>query len=387
MPNNDFNNPSTMPPSGLDRADGMGGMPGTPTPEDSILQWIATNYQGEGTFLEEDAASPQFDLGEQGTIRHTFWCDWDGGADGPDSGDGTGTAISWLQSGLIQRGSYFQDSSGNISRVLNSTVERFKGGIARVTITAESSSFGLPPDEFDIQTVEINPDAMKHPRYNLGDYSDSDEIDDDPGSVDYLSDQQKGAVRYAIQAPSLYAAQSAINSIFNGSGIGPGGVISWTTTEQQMAWEIITKNYRGQDTFYLPAFVVTYVSHYVYPQSADFILCPGGYIEDPTDSQSGPSIPYDFWTIDGTDANPKDGSNNILQSVLTAQVGSLWQNGVTYLRKADTLVFDRNFWKLTQTWVGAPTGPSNGAQSYIYWDPDWYAVIPTPLQPLPKTSP
>lgn len=379
---NDFNNPSSFPPSGLDRADGTADFPGTPTPDNTIAQQIATAYAGEGTFFEEDGNSPVIDLGEQGTVRHVFWCDWDGGEDGPDTGGGTGTAISSLQSGLIQRGAYFQDSYGNVSRILNSTVERFKGGIARMTIVSESSSFGLPPDEFDIDVVELNPDILKHPRYNLGQYDD--EFSDDPADIDWLSDQQKGAIRFVLQAPSLYAAQSQIQGIFTGQQVAPGGSISWSTEEQQMAWEVITKFYRGEESFYLAAFAVTYTSYYPYPQSGDFQLCPGGYIEDPTNADSGPSIPYDFWSIDGTDDNSDE--NNILQAVDSAQVGSLWENGVTYLRKADRLHFDRNFWKITQTWIGAPTGPDNGDNSYIFWDPDLYAEEPTALQPLPTSE-
>jgi hypothetical protein len=367
----DFSNPATNPPSGLDRATVIGDFPGTPTPDNAIAQRIATLYTDEKTFLEEDPNSPNIELGEQGTIRHTFWCDWDI------------TALGFLTGGTLQRGSYFKDSYGNHSRVLNSSIDHFKGEIAKVVVTCESAAFGLPPDEFSIEPVELNPDAVKHPRYNLGQYI-ANEDDDDDGDYDFLNDQQKGVIRYVTQAPSLYAARDSLQGIFNSSQTSfAGGPIRWTTNEQKMAWEIVTKFYRGEDTFYLPAFVVTYTTFYAYPQSDVFTINPGGYIEDPTTVVFGASVPYDFWSIDGTDDNTP--LNNLLQCVQGGGAGSLWDSGVTYLRKADKVSFERNFWKITQTWVGAPTGPKTGNGNYIFWDPDWYGATATELQPLPTT--
>ena len=67
-------------------------------------------------------------------------------------------------------------------------------------------------------------------------------------------------------------------------------------------------------------------------------------------------------------------------------IGNLYSSGVTYLRKADQERFERTWFRRTQTWIGAPTGPTDAnGNNYIYWDPDLYNVISTSLQypPVP----
>ena len=355
--------PTTFPPSGLDRATGLMGLPGTPQPANSIKQVIATVDTVPGTFFEEMPDSPQFDFGEQGTVRHTFECDW---------------AITFQNLiPLIQRGQIFLDSFQNYSKIINTTVHYMPGNRCHIEITAEGLNWGIPPDEFSIEPMEINPDIFKHPRYNYG-----------PGGANLasgygLTAQEKGLIRWTLAQNSI-TAYDAYQNIFSSNGAQmAGGNVDWTngvvgnTIPKRMAWEIIQKSWRGEDTFYLPALVVTYSSFYYNPVQ----VCPGGFIDDPTNSIFGPSIPYFFWSRNGT--NDHASNNNILQAP-EGRLNNLFSNGVTYLRKCDSVTYQRTWFKLTQTWVGAPTGPSDGTSTYIYWDPDLYAIPTTPIGPLPN---
>jgi len=359
--------PTTFPPSGLDRATGTGGLPGTPNPANAIAQQIATTFNGVGTFFEEEGGSPQFNFGEQGTVRHVFWCDQ------------ANTFPQMIP--LIQRGQVYTDSQGDISKVLDTTVSFFKPNLARIEITCEGLNWGVPPDEFSAEPQEINPDIMKHPRYNYG-----------PAGANLssgygLTAQEKGVIRRVINNSSFYTANDAFNSLFNGAGVTASGPIDWTNgvmgnqVPRQMAWEIIQKNWRGEDTFYLPAIVVTYSSFFYSPQP----ICPGGFIDNPISSIFGPSVPYYFWSISGTDNSSP--ANNILQTP-EGKLNNLFSYGVTYLRKCDTYQYQRTWFKLTQNWVGAPTGPpgtnpDGTVQNYIHWDPDLYAIPTTPLARYP----
>lgn len=373
----------TFPPSCLDRADGTPGFFGTVTPADVIAQRIATAFNGNSqAFFEEDPHSPKIDFGEQTTIQHTFWCDCGPppatpgmGFDGPDGG----TLYELIP--FIQRGQIQTASDGAVTRILNSTVERFPPNIAKVTVTSEGLSFGIPPDEFSIEPQEINPDLMKHPRYNYG--------QDGNTSTGYgLTQQQKIIIRQALQSQSMYQTIGQLNQIFAAAGVQPGtaGPINWTLPQQKMAWEIIQKNYRGEDTWYVPALTVTW-AQYIFPLPGEILpsLNPGGYIEDPTNAMDF-SIPYYLWSIDGTDSNPSDGSNDILQS-LAKVIFDLYDDGVTYLRKADRLDFSRTWYKYTRTWVGAPTGPADqDGNNYVYWDPDIYPTWNAAAQEFETTA-
>ena len=373
-----------LPPSGLDRADGSINQFGTGLTAEQIgsliEQRIATRGPaGDESFLEEDPSSPRYDFSEQTTVQHIFECDC--GVPGAP-GMNNGTLAMLLP--LIQRGQIFTDSQGDVSRVLNSIVERQPPNRARVTVTTEGLTFGLPPDEFSIEPMEINPDLMKHPRYNYGQNGNT--------ATGYgLTAQQKGLIRFVLNQQNNSSAYDAYVSIFGNNntpaGVWPGGPVNWTSVQQQMAWEIIQKTWRGEDTFYLPALVVTW-SRYVFPLIGETLPGdnPGGYTEDPTNGFDV-SIPYWFWSINGTDNNAP--SNNILQNLATYNT-DLYNGGVTYLRKADRLDYVRTWYKYTHTWIGAPTGPKDASgENYIYWDPDLYpqwngtSFVTTGLAPLP----
>jgi hypothetical protein len=359
-----------FPPNGLDRATGIDPFPGTPTPPDvAIASQVATpsptGTTGDGSFFEEDPDSPEFDFGEQGTAAHTFTTD-------------PTTFYTLLQSGSLARGQYYTDSTGDISRVLTSSVKWLKADRVKLRMTMEGINWGIPPDEFTIEPLDINPDLMKHPRYNDGSGG---------ATGNGLTDAQKGVIRAVTNSQTSYNAATALNAVLNGGWILPnnGGPVfpaTGATTQQKMAWEVIQRYWRGEDTFYLPAIRVTWSRFYPIPlnYAPDFPgLNPGGYIEDPV---ADGIIPYFFWSLDGTD-NP-DPSNDILQNFAIEQIGNLYTDGVTYLRQCDQLIDQRTWYKLISIWVGAPTGETDAmGNNYIYWDPVLYSKVPPPLGALP----
>lgn len=351
----------TFPPSCFDRAyGGDSGFPGTADPVSSFVQGIATaSPAGNGGFFEEMPDSPEMDFGEQATIVHTYEMD---------------AGTFFFLEPFVQRGQVCQDSFGNFTKILSTQVNWQKGNRVRMRITAEGLSFGIPPDEFQIEPFENNPDLLKHPRYN------SANIGSDGVSVPGLTDQQKAVIRFYLQTIGSDSLSNTLHNIFTGGYSPMGGSVKWAVGQQQMAWEIITKYWRGEDTFYLPCLRVTY-SYYNF---APIILNPGGYIEDPVATGQ---IPFNFWSIDGT-PDPSPG-NDILQYLPTALSYNLYSNGVTYLRQADQQNYQRTWFKLTKTWIGAPTGTGSsvpGETNYIHWDADLYQVPPTPLAALPPAS-
>ena len=356
----------TLPPSGLDRATGLGGFPGTPQPLNSIITRVGTPAPGgsigDGSFFEELPTSPEFDFGEQYTIRHTYDMD---------------PATFRFLLPVLQRGLLQYDSYGDVSRILSTTVNWMEGNRVRVSITAEGLNFGAPPDEFSMEPMENNPDLMKHPRWNNAAFG----LD---GNA--LTDAEKGVIRQQLSAQNLTTARYLWGLVVgvqpgvspSGDAVFPALANTWTI-QQSMAWEIITKYWRGEDTFYLPTIVVTY-SRYYYEEEGAPPMNPGGYIENPL--YASPFVlPYYFWSLNGTpDASNK---NNKLQSFAIGNIGNLYTGGVTYLRKADQESYQRTWFKRTQTWIGAPSG----ASGYIYWDPDLYAPTATAGATPPGTPP
>lgn len=343
----------TFPPSCLNRADGNSilGMPGTVNSYYSIFQQFATPYQGFGTFFEEDPNSPEFNFGDQATIVHTFYMDIN-----------TFNQITWL----IQRGQWQLDSYGNLTRILNSSAQFMKGQYYKVTVTAECVTFNTPPDEFSIRPVEINPDLMKHPRYNGTNNANAK-----------LTDQQKAAIRFALSQQTSYGVQNAFSMIVGGSGVTPGGSLfpnagsSTPDPQLQMAWEVLTKEWRGTDSFYLPAFEVTWSSYYYNAVEMD----PGGYID--TVENMTAQIPYEFWSLDGTDDTGDSNFDNVSFANPYQFLGeiSLYSGGITYLKKADQDDYVRTWHRVTSTWIGSPTGNSDYA---VFWDPDLYQTYGQP---------
>lgn len=337
--------PSLNIPSIFDRADGSdpkyGGVPEVAGSVGINTATGNTPTGGAGghfvQFFQELSDSPTVESGEQATIVHKFACDYD-------------TAQYYMITN--PRGTYLTDKGGNTSRVLSTQITPInrtgvRGVILTVTSEGQYPLFPNPPDEFDIETVELNPSLDKHPRYKE------------------LTYQMRLLVKNANIADNpdyVNVYQATINSIT--------GSLSGSNLQQQEAQELLFKRHKGLDSFYLSGYKVTWSSYFWYPQ----LLNPGAYIEDPV-QQGG--LPAYFWSTTGqVTANP---SNNIF-SQTSVHNQNMYPNtsslvtppfGLSWLRQADTIHLQRTWWRLTRSWIGGPVG---------HWDNELYNPIHQPYQ-------
>lgn len=333
--------PSTVLPNVFDRADGLGGRPGTITPAASIQLQQGSNTQVPGNVFEEEPDSPSIEFGEQTTVRHTYICD-------------PVTAQIYMLG--LPRGTLLQDSVGNISKVLSVTGDRMRGDRVRMTVISEVILYS-PPDEFQLEILELNPALEKHPRYA------------------FLPADIRNLVSYSVSAAQIVSAETA-KSLISGISARPaslptGGSWNWQTV-QDAAQELLLKRRIGEDTFYLPGFRVVWHSYYFAPQN----LNPGGYVEDPI-SQGG--LPMFFWNPKYP-FDPTDIYDNIFQycAVVCPQFfsdgGASAHTRISWLRLCDTQEYVRTWFRVTRTWIGAP---------YAHWDSDLYTGLPSPYPPPP----
>ena len=318
------NLPSTFIPNGLDWADALAGRPGTPTPDDAVITLPSD------LFFEENSDSPEVELGEQGTIQHRFTCDYN-------------TGVLFLQ--FLNRGVYLQDSFGNITRILSTRLVKLKGNRGSLTITAESISFDNPPDDFRVEVQELNPALEKHPRYA------------------FLPTTVRLAVNQAVTAAQTQGQLEAQNFLLNiNTRTTPPPVGATWEQVQQAATELMTKRFIGEDVFYLPGFKIYWSKYFWLPPAQN----PGGYIEDPI-AQGG--LPAFFWSVDGTESGL---SIFDLFSDINPQ---FYDNGISWFRLADTVDYQRTWYKLNHSWIGAP---------FAHWDAQLYTNDPSPYPPPPQ---
>lgn len=312
-------------PNGYDRATGQGSLPGTPTPIGVIL-----TKNGTGAFFfEELPDSPTIERGEQTTIVHTVACD-------PTTGqiviEGT------------QRGQILIDSQGNWSKILSATFQYQKGDHCIVSITCEGfggvsfgggvSAFDVPPDEFGVETLEFNPSIYRHPRYD-----DVLNYNDTTMTPPVTGQRIIQWIQSAVNAPNI-SGQTDNATLLNSTNITDSGVLA-------LALELLGKVRQGEETFYLAGFKVTYSAFFFLPVA----LNPGGYIEDPVASGA---LPYYFWSLDGSSSNSD--SNNCFLAVAEQVAPQFYQDGISWLRQSDSIVYQRTFFKRTSIWIGGPAG-------------------------------
>ena len=327
-------------PSVFDRADGVDGRLGTAAPAGAIK---INSVAGVGNVFrfEEYPDSPTIENGDQNTITHRF------------HGDYNTIQTTFLTS---PRGTIQTDSQGNISRILNTsmfpvskTLDAANGqtGEWNLTVVAECISFGHPPDEFSVEVVELNPALEKHPRY---------------GALTYLERRQIHNAN-VVDSPDL--AQVYKNTLAN----FPTNPVQ-ALNEFGQGYELLYKKQKGEDSFYLAGYKLTWSQYFWYPQ----VLNPGGYIEDPI-SQGG--LPSGFWSTNGLPngtnifANTTNFNQNLYPQNGTQPIGPQQATfPLTWLRQADQFVLNRTWFKLTRSWLGAPLSQ---------WDQQLYS--PT-LQPL-----
>jgi hypothetical protein len=324
----------SYPPCGFDRADGLDGNPGTATPSDALQIRTALGLPA-GAFLEEDANSPEIELGEHATFVHTFKCD-----------PVTGQEILYGN----PRGTPLVDSQGYQYKVLTTSSQYQKGHYCIVRITAEWVD--VPPeDEFHVETVEFNPSIFLHPRYaSVVNYSA-----ENAGSTDLITGPfLMGLITNAANM-STPQSQTGFYNLLNNYNVTDPAVL-------ELCLELITKLQRGEDTFYLSGWRVFWSQYNTYPgspagSSGDATgLNPGGYTEDPVTEGGLPSY---FWSLDGTPTG--DNTFTVTSETVNPQY---YENGISWLRQADTVEYSRVWFKVIHSWIGGPLGT---------WDVDIYS--------------
>jgi len=312
---------SYFPPSGVDRADGVGNFPGTPTPAGVITintpngSFDFIDVTGNGNFFEEYPDSPEIERAEQATITHKWCCDAE-------------TANTLIQS--IYRGVLLMDVEGNTTRVLSSKISYKKGGYCDFTVVSEGTNFDPPPDEFTADIVELNPGLDKHPRYAI------------------LTYHERYLIKSSANTNDLELASSIFSSIsssFSSSHLAPGQ-------------ELLNKFSKGEESFYLPGVKITWSQYFWAPQ----YMNPGGFIEDPITSGA---LPYFFWSTNTLSDDVPDPNVYSIFSQMKRINPNIYAGGISWLRQADTLTLQRTWWRLTRTWLGGPLGK---------WDAELYTV-------------
>lgn len=319
---------SIIPTNGFDRATGLHSLSGTPTPEGVIL------YKPGKTFLEELPTSPIMELGEQFTITHKFNCDLTTGQ---------------LFLNANPRGTILTDSLGLTSRILSCSLEYQKGDFWILTMTAEAT-YVVPPDEFNVESIEFNPSIYRHPRYaSVLNYKSTD-TSGNPVTGQQIINLIQGATNFA-----QVGAQTDSSSAINAQLITDSSVLA-------AALELLGKVQQGFDTFFLYGFRVTWSTYFYLPQE----MSPGGFIEDPVVDAN---LPAYFWSSDQSG----DEDTNIFTELAAQLSPVLYGDGLSWLNLADTQTYERTWFKLTSTWIG---GPSGQWDSQIY-DPN----APSPALP------
>lgn len=304
--------------------------------------------------FEEMDNSPTLDLGEQATVVKVFKID-------PIQAQTAET--------IYFRGQTFPDSNGNLFKILNVRFEYQKGDYYLMYVTSEGINVYIPPSEFDIQEVDINPAAQKHPRYA-------------PLNQVFYTTASGGNPAVPSKFNPIATVLLAVNQLQNspvGQSITALPILNDVTNfatqahpsgdvvAQGAALELLKKLWRGEDTFSLGGYRISYSTFGYTP----FDLDPGGRVEDPVAN----SLIDPFFTqdIDG---------NDIFTNLTATKSPQFFERGVTFLRQPDTQTYQRTWFRRTQTWLMAPAGGSITlfGNNYYWtgqWDLQWY----TPLSP------
>jgi len=170
------------------------GVVGTAPPAGSV---VISDVNGGTITLQEDSDSPTVERGVQATAQHKFTMGY--------------TQAVNLGANLPM-GTIIQDSSGNIWRLLTSTVQAQEGTKGKLITVSESVSFDTPPDEFQVNTVDLGIDIIKHPRYFPNLYPTQSEL----GT---LTGQIKETIIRAIQTyrdSPFFPTASTLTGLING---------------------------------------------------------------------------------------------------------------------------------------------------------------------------
>ena len=251
--------------------------------------------QPASAYFEEDPDSPTLEFAEQCTVTHKYHGDW-----------------ATIQTLIVGRGAYLVDSFGYLYRVLSCTIAHEKGNAGSMIIVTESISFNVPPDEFDVEPVEFNPALEKYSAYSV------------------LLDTDLANIQSALELPQETARAEAASR--NTYPVGSQAYNLWNA--------LLSKKRRGEDTFYIIGFKVTWSKFYWNTQPLNF----GGYIQNPA-----AIVPATF---------------------IRSTLGQIIPASMSCLRFADQQSFARTWYKVTRTWLCGSAGK---------WDPDIYPTYA--LQP------
>lgn len=333
---------------------------GTPTPDGVATAFDATQEsQNTSTsqiaIFEELPDSPQLEFGEHATIVHRFHID-------PQQ--------AFYAAAIYTRGSTWLDSAGNLCRVLNVRFDAQKGNYYIMAVTSEGLSFSVPPPEYDIQEIDINPVAQKHPRYAPLNQIFLDANNNPSGfNPIAVARQAVDQLNPVSGAPQLFA----VNQLLNKNNFKTQAVPTGDLTAQSASLELLKKLRRGEETFYLAGYKVSFSTFSFEPQ----LLDPGGRIEDPVASGN---LPPEFY-LNGF-------SQNIFTELTSTLSPQFYGNGISWFRQADSQIFQRTWFRRTQTWIMAPAGGTielfgDSYQWIGQWDLQWY----TPLSPSNPSYP
>lgn len=395
-------------PVGPDWADGVNDLPdqplgvgdghgpvGTPNAIDS------RQVDGPGgtteISIEQIPDSPELERAEQGTFQQRLSMLYD-------------TAIGYL--GVMGRGTFVQDSGRlfgvpTVWRILSAKVKRIrKGNEAELSYTAESISFDSPPDEYSVSASPLGLDILKHPRYAWA----LNPVDSDTGTyvtvgdttisfvdiktaiirmiqsyrdapffpsanqvngliqsniMDQLQKDSDNKTHIDVQIPILgfdpNPADGVISDIPRWNGVGadlPDGNYPYAIVSAPVdlssdidpiviaiaaARELISKLWRQEDAPYLPIVQITRSQYFFAPVYLDL----GGYTQNPLDV-----IPDYF-----IDPN-QDGTDNIFSQLSKINPQLFSTTGInggpinmTGLRQADSVEYQRTWFKVTQSWL------------------------------------
>lgn len=347
-------------PFGFDRADGQDGRIGTPSAAGQIRVFSGGAEIDIDDFPPEELPdSPIIERAEQATVTHTFRMSWS-------------EALARIVG--LGRGTVVQDSFENEYLVLSAQVQREAPGFGLLTVVTEAKSFDSPPDEFDIQPVELGINLLKHPRYFYSFFGD--------GYGSTTEQQNQMVIRLlqdyfdntnATYRDAIVKLLDASMSSSAGSGTQPplydsdtssypvGAKVSGTNMAKAAAKEIVQKWWRGEDTPYIVGVEMRW-SRYFFVSPA---INLGAVIEDPIDD-AVPALPEYFYSR----VFPSDTTKTIFDFIASNNPQCYSSDGtaegslnISWLRKADQVDFQRTWFKLTSTWCGSPVG---------HFDEDFY---------------
>lgn len=360
-------------PTGRERADGEDGRLGTATPAGAVK--IQSADGNDVISVNEEPDSPIVERAEQKTVTHNYTMSWEAAKTQQDN---------------MPRGAIFYENDDSdpewtpMYKVLSTRIKHARGGSATLEVVAEQLNGDVPPDQFNIVPVELNFNIMKFPRYyralkgytsdeqllNLGVIRQLQNYMDNPSYAArdaisyrlYQSLGKPGTVTDGIPVPDSSFADPA-----NATGIITP--VTGTDFAKYAALEIVSKHWLGIENPYIVGWQITYSQYFWRPQH----LHPGGVIQAPyyeVDEQfiispdiawadGITNIPEDTIFADMWEKNPQA----YLPLEASYEFSSYDYTAISWLRKADQMYFERTFYRVDKTWIGAPVGS---------WDPDMF---------------